>query len=182
MARAPYYANTIIDVLLPSTTVSAPGEQRSQVVLFPLPRVEPSGRLSQDNVTFDTGTWFVHDLEASTLPMRCPSQRAAQLLADTWMGNCASSTVDPRNAAQVANWCRWFAEAHPDCAVLAPLTDTPASDALAMAAAPQWPAGSDEEAAVELTTKLAAIAAEPTQAQASGDEGQADADATEVAS
>jgi hypothetical protein len=179
MLGAPYYANTLIDVLLPSTTVATPGERRGQVVLFPMPALAASGRLARPNVMFDTGSWFVHDPSASTLPARCPSQRAAQLLADTWLGNCARGTVDPSNAEQVVNWCNWFVEANPDCAILAPLQDTPPAGALAMA---EWPQGTDEEAAVELTAKLAAIAVEPITTQALPDEGQADETVTEAAS
>lgn len=176
--RSPYFANTLIDVVLPSQTVSAPAERRHQVVLFPMPRLVPAGRLGPPDVAFDNGTWFVHDAQASTLPVRCPSQRAARLLADTWSGNCANNTVDPTIAEQVSNWCAWFAETHPDCGVLAPLQEAPAANALAMAEA--WPAGSDDDAAVSLTTKLAAIvAAEPTPAQASPIEGQADDTNTE---
>jgi hypothetical protein len=189
MRSQPYYANVLIDVALPTQTVSTPAEQRHQVVLFPMPRVAPSGRLGAPDVHLDTGTWFVHDAQASTLPARCPSQRAAQMLADTWMGNCATEAVDPTNPLQVTNWCRWFVAQFPDCATFAPLKNTPTGDALASTVAaaltivahqpgPEWPQGSDEEDA----ETLAAVGAVPAPTQASPDAGQANTDATEVAS
>lgn len=195
MRSKPYFANTLIDVVLPTQTVSTPAEQRHQVVLFPMPQVTPSGRLGVPDVRIDTGTWFVHDVHASTLPARCPSQRAAQLLADTWMGNCATASVDPTNPVQVTNWCRWFADKFPDCATLAPLEHTPPGAALAStvtaavptvaenaAPAAGWPQGTDEEAAETLAARLAAVTTGTTQTQASPAEGQADPEVTEEAS
>lgn len=178
--RQPYFANTLIKVQLRSQTVSTPGEDRNGVVLFPRPRVEASGRLTSPNVVLDTGTWFLHDEVASTLPVQCPSQTAAQLLADTWVSNVASETVDPGNAGQVARWCRWFIDRNPDCAAFAPLSSTPMVDALSMAG-PVWPTGTDAEAAAELTTSLPALG-DQKQIEAAPIEGQADHEATEEAS
>lgn len=179
--RQPYYANTLIDVVLPAQTVSTPAEKRGPVVLFPLPRPEGSGRLSSDNVLLDTGTWFVHDVVASTLPAQCPSQRAARVLADTWAGNVANAAVNPEDAMQVTNWCRWFVETHPDCAVLAPFTPAPAAAAMAMTE-PPWPAGTDEDAAVSLQGKVAAALDLVAAGEASPEVGQADNEVTEEAS
>jgi len=178
--RQPYFANTLIKVQLPSQTVSTPGEHRNGVVLFPRPWVEASARLTSPNVRLDTGTWFLHDEVASTLPVQCPSQTAAQLLADTWVSNVASETVDPGNASQVVRWCRWFVNRNPDCAVFAPLPGTPMVDALSMAG-PVWPTGTDAEAAAELTAKMPAVDGQK-QIEASPDEGQADHEVTEAAS
>jgi hypothetical protein len=111
------------------------------------------------------------------------------MLADTWMGNCATEAVDPTNPLQVTNWCRWFVAQFPDCATFAPLKNTPTGDALASTVAaaltivahqpgPEWPQGSDEEDA----ETLAAVGAVPAPTQASPDAGQANTDATEVAS
>lgn len=180
--RTPYFANTLIDVVLPVQTVSTPGELRAGVVLFPLPTMVAAGRLTSPNVVLDTGRWFVHDMRASTLPAYCPSQRAAQLLADTWVGNVASESVNPDDAAQVTNWCKWFVETHPDCAVLAPLQEPPPVDALSMTA-PAWPTGTDSEAAAALTSRITTNLATPAdQSEAWPDEGQADDNLTEEAS
>lgn len=179
--RPPYFVNTLIDVLLPTQTVSTPGELRQGVVLFPLPRVESAGRLSNPKVELDTGTWFVHDQRASTLPARCPSQRAAQLLADTWVGNVATATVNPDNAEQVTNWCRWFVDAYPDCAVLTPL-EPPAADAVTMTGT-VWPAGTDADRAVaELAAALGIVNGQDETSEASPDEGHAPDQTTEEAS
>jgi len=183
--RTPYFANTLINVVLPVQTVPTPGELRQGVVLFPLPRVETSGRLSTPDVVLDTGTWFVHDQRASTLPARCRSQRAAQLLADTWVGNVATESINPDDPQQVTNWCRWFVDANPDCAVFAPLREPVAADAMTMTG-PVWPAGTDDEAAAALSsriaTNLATDVAEINQTEASPDQGQAHGDITEAAS
>jgi hypothetical protein len=188
--RPPYFVNTLIDVLLQAQTVPTPGELRQGVVLFPLPRVESAGRLSSHNVVLDTGTWFVHDQRASTLPAQCPSQRAAQLLADTWMDNVATSTVNPDNPEQVTNWCRWFVDAHPDCAILTPMKP-PAVDALAMTN-PVWPSGVDPDAAAasladKVPSALDEIAAllgtgQENESEASPGGGQAHEENTEAAS
>lgn len=180
--RQPYFVNDLIDVVLPAQTVPTPAERRNGVILFPMPRVEASGRLTSPNVVLDTGIWFVHDAKASTLPAHCPSQTAAQLLADTWVSNVTTESIDPTNAEQVTNWCRWFVDKHPDCAVLAPLSNRPVVDALSMTA-PMWPTGTDTEAAAELTTKMPALdEVQHAQIEASPDEGQADVEVKEKAS
>lgn len=179
--RQPYFANVLIDVVLPVQTVSTPGERRrSGVILFPRPEVQASGRLTTPNVVIDTGVWFVFDERASTLPVQCTSQTAAQLAADTWANNVTTESVDPTNAVQVSNWCRWFVDKHPDCAILAPFADTPAVDAMTMAGS-VWPTGTDAEAAAELTTSLPALDNQ-TQIEALLTEGQADHKVTEEAS
>lgn len=165
MVRQPYFANTLIKVELSSQTVTAPGEDRQGVVLFPLPRVETSGRLTSPDVVLDTSRWLVHDVIASTLPAQCASQTAAQLLTDMWIDNVATGSVDPRNAEQVAGWCKWFVDKHPDCAIYTPMAPPPAGDALTTAVVEAlatvtagWPTGTDAEAAAELTTTLPPIA------------------------
>lgn len=133
--RQPYMANTLIKVALPAMTVTAPAEDRRGVVLFPMPSIEHTGdrRLPSPRVAFDLNEWFVHDVLASTLPVRCPSQTAARKLTDMWIGNIASGMVDPRNAAAVTSWCKWFADEFPDCAVYTPMPPPPAGDALTTA-------------------------------------------------
>lgn len=184
--REPYFANTLINVQLPAHTVSTPGELRARVVLFPMPSVEASGRLSSPNVSFDTGTWFAHDLVASTLPARCPSQAAAQRLADTWNSNVATSTVDPGNNNQVVGWCRWFVDQNPDCATFVPMAPPPAGDALTTAVVkaltavtgPPEPAG--RPPAGQQVATLSAAADNDSQARPA--EGQTDDENQEAAS
>jgi hypothetical protein len=189
--RQPYFANTLIKVELSVQTVTTPAEDRQGVVLFPLPRVEASGRLTTPNVVLDTGTWFVHDERASTLPAQCPSQTSAQVLADTWVDNVSTGSVDPTNPDQVTRWCRWFVDAHPDCAVFAPFPKEPVLAALAMTRKDAWPSGTDAEAAAALTTKLPAVQGDlasllrealDEHEKGQADEGQDDPEVTEEAS
>lgn len=163
--REPYYANTLIKVALPTHQVTAPGEDRAGVVLFPRPHVKEASGATSRTVTYDIGCWFVHDVLASTLPLYCFSQNAAQRLTDLWSSNVATGTVDPRSAEQVANWCKWYVEEYPGCAVLVPMPPAPAGDSLVTAvidalstvtSAASGPANTERPAAMPATNDSSA--------------------------
>lgn len=131
--RRPYFANALIDVALPGElVVTMPCERRAdgKLLLFPMPEVSPAmpgmrGPRRPANVTLLNATWFVNDALASTLPVRCPSQQAAQRLADVWLDAVHHESVDPSIGDQVESWCWWFTQTHPENGQFAPLHDRP---------------------------------------------------------
>lgn len=133
--RRPYFANALIDVQLPGqVVVTTPCERRAdgRLLLFPFPQMgtDPLPRLPgaparPPNVTLTGGTWFVNDALASTLPVTCPTQQAAQRLADVWLDAVTHESVDPAIGDQVEAWCWWFTKTYPEGGEYAPLDGQP---------------------------------------------------------
>lgn len=113
--RRMFFADDLLDVVMPgNVVVTWPCERRAdgRVLVFAFPQIP-------------TGTWLVNDALASTLPVSCPSQGAAQRLADVWIDAVTHESVDPTNAEQVSNWCWWWASTHPDRGVFTPVPELP---------------------------------------------------------
>ncbi|GGM84103.1 hypothetical protein GCM10012275_63420 [Longimycelium tulufanense] len=114
-----FVADTLLDAVADgaSRPWSAPVPARTlpaALAVFPRPIVREHWGGEPIAVVLDLRAWLIHHTAASTLPLACDSQRAAEHAAAALATAGKDGAVDPTKPAEVAGWARAWCELHRD--------------------------------------------------------------------